>query len=90
MPDLGVLGDLVDQADRLVDDRAKEIEQGTSQAADLVADKVSTEEHGTVHNVADGSRRPRRPCRGRCGEAQGAGCEEATVSPGRGAICSPV
>jgi len=65
MPDLRDLGDLVDQAKDLVDDHAKEIEQGTSQAADLAADKVTKDEHDTVHGVADGSRRPRRPGRGR-------------------------
>jgi hypothetical protein len=56
MPDLGDLGDLVEQAKDLVDDHAKEIKQGINQLADVVDDQVSKDQRGTVHDVADAAK----------------------------------
>lgn len=56
MPDLGDLGDLVDDAKNLVDDHAKEIKQGINQAADLIDDQVGKDQRGTVHDVADAAK----------------------------------
>jgi len=56
MPDLGDLGDLVEQAKDLVDDHAKEIKQGINQLADVVDDQVSKDQRGTVHDMADAAK----------------------------------
>ena len=56
MPDLGDIGDLVDDAKNLVDDHAKEIKQGINQVADVVDDQVSKDQRGTVHDVADAAK----------------------------------
>ncbi|MCJ7672297.1 MAG: hypothetical protein MUP67_09675 [Acidimicrobiia bacterium] len=56
MPDLGDVGDLVDEAKNLVDDHAKEIKQGINQVADVVDDQVSKDQRGTVHDVADAAK----------------------------------
>ncbi len=52
MPDLGDLGDLVDDAKDLVGDHSSEIKDGIDKVADLVGGKVGKDTREKVDDVA--------------------------------------